>query len=375
MKRSLVLGLVLLAACADDGTSNGNFTPAPQALAVSGDFDMTGVLTRLDLTTMDVAQNIGGTGAVSGDPVIRRIGDRVYVINRSGGNSVTVFDAETLAFVDQFGTGAGSNPQDVAIVGTALYVPAMGTSGVVKINSTTGAVSTIALPLDVVDDLPDCISAYAVGTKVYIACGLLDENFSARGPGVVAVLDTTTDTVMTTVTLPTPNPYNFIVKSPATSVFGGDLLIALLPSFTDYSTGCVARVSTGATPTASCAAGLLNSHLDGTVIHMDVATDGSYLYLAVGRLDANFENPAGALRRLDLATGVLRTQPLSPRTQMIQDVAACSDGSVVVADGTFGTAGLRLYNRDALEVTTAPLAIGLPPTFGNALVCYNAAQP
>jgi hypothetical protein len=45
----------------------------------------------------------------------------------------------------------------------------------------------------------------------------------------------------------------------------------------------------------------------------------------------------------------------------------------VVADGTFGTSGLRVY-KDSAELTTAPLAIGLPPTFGNAVVCYTAVQ-
>ena len=66
-------------------------------------------LSKLDLTTMEVAQNVGGAGTVAGDPVIRRIEDRVYVINRTGGNSVTVFDA--------------SNPyQSVEIRGTAELI-------------------------------------------------------------------------------------------------------------------------------------------------------------------------------------------------------------------------------------------------------------
>ena len=84
-------------------------------------------------------------------------------------------------------------------------------------------------------------------------------------------------------------------------------------------------------------------------------------------------NPTGTLKSFDLKTGGAIAS-LSPSTQMVQDVAACSDGSVVIADGTFGMAGLRVY-KAGVETTTAPLAIGLPPTFGNALVCYNAAQP
>jgi hypothetical protein len=378
MQRLVVLAFVMLAACGDDthvhpGDDASTGTMTQQALVVSGDFNMTGLMSKLDLSTMQMAQNIGGVGAVSGDPVIRKIGSRIYVINRSGGSSITVFDANSLVFLDQYGTGGGSNPQDVAVVGTSLYVPALGTSGVVKINTVTLAIKTIDLaPLDP-DGHPDCVSAYAIGTKVYVACGTLDEFFSPRGPGSVVVLDATTDEVTTTITLPTPNPYNFIVQSPESSVFGGDLLIPMLPSFTDYSTGCIARVSTGAAPAASCATGLANADLPGTVIHMDVSHDGSMLWMAVGTLEPDFSNPTGTLRGFDLASGTLWDAPVSPSTQMIQDVAACPDGSVVVADGTFGTSGLRVY-KDSAELTTAPLAIGLPPTFGNAVVCYTAVQ-
>lgn len=377
MQRSVVLALAVFAACeethVDPGPPDASMmgTTSNQALVVSGDFDMTGLMSKLDLATMQVAQNIGGVGAVSGDPVIRHIGNRIYVVNRSGGSSITVFDANSLTFLDQYGTGGGSNPQDVAVVGTSLYVPAMGTSGVVKIDTVTLAIKTIDLaPLDP-DGHPDCVTAYAVGTKVFVACGMLDEFFSARGPGSVVVIDATTDEVSTTITLPARNPYNFIVQSPASSVFGGDLLVPLLPSFTDYSTGCIARISTGAAPTATCAAGLANSEIGGTVVHMDVAHDGSMLWMAVGTLQPDFSNPTGALEGFDLATGSLLASPLSPSTQMVQDLAACPDGSVVVADGTFGASGLRVYKAGA-EVTTAPLAIGLPPTFGNAVVCYTA---
>lgn len=372
MQRSsrLVLALffIVCAACGGDDGSLYVGPPVPQALAVSGDFNMTGLLSKLDLTTMEVQQNIGGTGAVSGDPVIRRIEDRVYVINRTGGNSVTVFDATTLAFIDQFGTGEGTNPQDVARVGDALYVPTFDVGGVVKIDTKTGTTTTISL--DAVGDPdgnPNCISAVAVGTKVYVACSLLDDAFSARGNGKVAVIDTTKDTVSTTVELPAKNPYNFMIAAPA-GVLGGDVLVPLLPSFYDFSTGCVARLTTGATPTAACMTGLSNAQLGGTVIHMDVSADAKQLVLAVGTVDANFENPTGSLVSFDIAAGTVAKH--SPSTQMIQDVAACADGSVVVSDGTFMNAGLRVY-KDGVEKTGAPLAIGLPPTFGNALICYG----
>jgi len=367
MKRYLSLALSLAACGGDDGSSYTG-PEVPQAVAVSGDFMSTGLMSKLDLTTMVVAQNVGGAGTVAGDPVMRRIDDRVYVINRNGGNNVTVFDATTLTFVDQFGTGEGSNPQDVAEVGDDLYVPNFNVGTISKINTKSGAVTTIDTSSLDPDGNPDCISALAVGTKVYVACSTLDENYSPRGNGIVAVIDATKDTVATTVMLPTPNPYNFMMRHE--DVFGGDILIPLLPSFNDFSTGCVARLSTGSTPTASCITGLSNSALAGTVIHMDIAADGKKLWLAVGTVDAEFKNPTGTLKSYDIAGGMIKA--VSDPLQMIQDVATCADGSVVVSDGTFGMSGLRVY-QDGIEKTSGPLAIGLTPTFGNALICYGGS--
>src|SRR5690606_1717033 len=113
------------------------------------------------------------------------------------------------------------------------------------------------------DGNPDCVSAYAVGTKVYVACGLLDEFYSPRGDGKVAIIDTAGGDAVTSVTLPYPNPQNLFVRSPEGSTLGGDLLIGLTPSFVDYSDGCIARISTGATSTAACVDGLASADLGG----------------------------------------------------------------------------------------------------------------
>ena len=67
--------------------------------------------------------------------------------------------------------------------------------GLKVINRTTRAVTTISLAALDVDGAPNCISAYAVGTKVFVACEILDPSYTPRGPGKIAVIDTTTDTV------------------------------------------------------------------------------------------------------------------------------------------------------------------------------------
>lgn len=374
-----LLALLLVAACdehqstpPDAGTEpqvDAAVPAGPRAVVVSGDFDKTGIMSRLDLDTLQVAQNVSPAGGVAGDPVVRKIGGKLYVINRFGSNNVSVYDAEALAFEEQYATGANTNPQDVAIAGNFMYVAVLGGKGVVKVRLSDGVASALDLgpALGDPDGNPDCVSAYAIGNKVFVACGLLDDFFSPRGNGKVAVIDTSNDSI-TVVTLPEPNPQGWFVRSPDSSVFGGDLLIPTTPSYTTYTTGCIARVSVGATPSAQCAAGLGNDDVGGFQTRLDVAAGGDLLWMAVGTLDSSFQNPTGTLRAFDLASGAL-SDPTSPSTQLIGDVAACPDGSVVAVDRTMNAAGLRVY-KDNAERTTAALAFGLPPAFGNNIVCY-----
>jgi DNA-binding beta-propeller fold protein YncE len=381
MKKLLLI--TLLVACGDgtkqtpdgavgtDGPGSGDAAsqPVAQAVVLGADFSSgTGIVSMLDVKTLGMHQN-AVAGAATSDPVVRQVGNQLYIVNRSVGENVTILDAKTLSLVGQHSTGAGSNPQDVAVVGNKLYIPAAGTAGVVVMTLPAGTTTTIALDTAVgdPDGKPDCISAFAVGNDVYVACGLLDQNFTPRGVGKVAVIDTATDTVRTTISLPDKNPVGFFMKTPQSSTFGGDLLIPIVPSFDTFTSGCVARVAPGQTPTSTCATGLANSDLGGFVTGIAV---GDKLWLSVV-VDQNFSTVSGQLREVDLATGVLASSPVSASSEQIGDVAACPDGSVVAVDSKMNATGVRVF-KNGSEVTTSPLAIGLPPIFSSGIVCYDA---
>jgi hypothetical protein len=78
----------------------------------------------------------------------------------------------------------------------------------------------------------------------------------------------------------------------------------------------------------------------------------------------------GRLRAFDMQTTSLWSGSVSAATEAIRDVATCPDGKIVVTDVT-GSGGLRVYTSAGTELTTAALPIGLPPGFGNGLVCYT----
>lgn len=353
-------GAAGLAACGDDG-------PPPvvsdiTAYAVSGDFAVTGVFSLVDVEDRVVQPN-ALAGVAGGDPFLRDIGAELFIINRDRGENVTIIDPSSQLLVSQYGTGGGSNPQDVAFVRGKLYIPALGTAGVVVANRDTHATSTITIPGDP-DGQPNCVSAFAVRDLVVVACGLLDAAFMPRGNTLVAVIDSNSDAVIDTFELPAANPVGMFVATPADSVWGGDLLIATAPSFTDFTTGCVARVSTGTTPAANGCA-VTNMALGGVANHIDMARDQAWI--AVTGFAPDFSSQFGRLHAIDLATGTVGPA-ISPGTHRADDVTACRDGYVVTADGTAGASGLRIW-KDGVETTTAPLDIGRPTGFGNTLAC------
>ena len=348
-----------LAACGDNLPDPSARPPAEaRAFITVGDFQATGLVTTVDLPSMwvDVDAVSGVAGA---DPIVRRLGDEIAIVNRFNGDNVVVLDADALQQVDdQMATGAGTNPQDAAAVGRKLYVPALGGPGVVVLDRDhPGTPTTIDLSRLDPDGKPDCSSAYAVDDRVYVICGLLPDGMPpARGNAVVAVIDSADDHVVTTFEVASQNPLGQLVRTPEDSIYGGDLVIGTVPDFGDPSTGCLARIGVGARPgDHGCVAS--NRDLGGYVNRVDVAADGKALWLAVASFDADF-HARGRMVRLDLATGV-RGEPVSPDSQVVTDLACCPGGWVVAADTTMGASGLRIY-KDGVEQTTRPLSIGQP---------------
>ena len=193
----------------------------------------------------------------------------------------------TLALVDQLGTGAGSNPQDVAVVGDKLYVPALGTAGVVVMTrGSTRPTTTIDLTrARDPDGKPDCVSAFAVGNDVYVACGLLDASFRAARPRQGRRDRHDHDQVRHGRSASRPGTRSASSSTtPASSVFGGDLADPGRPVVRHVRAGCVTHVHPGAAPTATCAATpsrtwrrrLRHRHLVGNKLWLSVVVSQNF---------------------------------------------------------------------------------------------------
>ncbi|MGE3546492.1 MAG: hypothetical protein AB7L28_21375, partial [Kofleriaceae bacterium] len=164
-----------------------------RAVVVAGDFNPghPGVLSALDVETQTMTSNVAPAQSIGSDPIVRRIGSELFVVNRADGNNITILDAQTFQLVEQLGTGASSNPQDVAAVDDKLFVAAFGTKGVLELTRGSGATTEIDLSADDPDGKPNCYSIHLASAKLYVACELLDDTqqfLPPRGIGKVFVV-------------------------------------------------------------------------------------------------------------------------------------------------------------------------------------------
>jgi hypothetical protein len=363
----LTVPILVLAVCActDQGERG---TRLGDAIVVAGDFQMTGILSALDTKTQTVSQNVGPPMAVGGDPIIRHIGNELFIVNRFPGNNVTILDDTTLAFKEQLATGAGSNPRDVAAVGGKLYVPTLGTTGVTVLTRGSTATAEIDLSADDPDGNPDCTSTYLVGTKLYVSCGLL-ANLAATGPGRVYVIDTASNTVLTdqTLTLTTGNPVSLFEQVPAGAPHAGELLLptAEFDAAGSLVGGCVERIVPGGSPAAAGCV-VTNHDLGGFAGRLSFQLiDGMSLMWSAVSADPGHAN----LRVLDMPSAAVWPWELNSESQVITDVVACPTGEIIAFDKTMNANGLRVYlGTEELTAQALPIGIGSYPQHG--LLCY-----
>ncbi|MFN0249753.1 MAG: YncE family protein [Kofleriaceae bacterium] len=374
---SLALATVLFAgACGDNNDGAPDAPPGndsmmgmdmsmparERAVVVAGDFVAAGLLSSLDVEARTSENNVAPATAVGNDPVLRRFGNELFVVNRIE-NNITILNATTFALVEQISTGTNSNPQDVAIEGNKLFVPVYGGSGIVELTRGMTTITPIDLSEDDPDDKPNCASIYKIGTSLFVTCQILDDSMRflpPRGPGKLYTVDIGTRTKTGEATLTTANPFGLLDQLPN----NGDLVVGTI-DFADGS-GCLERITTGATPAASCMA--TNTALGGNVTRVTIRNDTEILAVV-----ANPSFAMGSSLKVIEDNGTVGAT-FTKAGQVLRDGVACPSGAVVVEEGPSGVApapqGLRVYSASQTETTTGPIDVGLKPQSFRALACY-----
>ena len=333
----------------------------------------TGSYSVVDLTSLHVFKDIKISG-VNSDAIARFFvnpsafpGGRVYVVNRLGGDSIQVLDPQ-LGFLTPtngvLSVGNGTAAWDIVFVNTnKAYVSRLGSPRLLIINPTTLQItgeinlSRLVKPADS-DGSPDPASMLIHNGLVYVALQHIDfqqSQFPTVDRGEVAVIDSTTDRVVSVITLNGKNPITEFQFSPnlnrilISSV--GDLTViddgieAINP---DTNTVDSQFVVSEATMGGDITAFVIVSRTKGFAIVRDTAFAHSLI---------TFDPSSG--ERLQTLVG--------PLNALMPHLALNSRNEVYLAviDTQIATSGLRIF--DAVtdnEITSTPLNVGqFPPAF------------
>lgn len=346
----------------DAGTGNtADAMPAAEnfAYVLGTDSTTSGILTEIAMNELTVSQGIVD-GVVASDAVVRRFGNRLYIINRFGFDNITIVDIDTDQLVAQISTGTGTNPQDVAVIGDALYVCAYDSNSILVLDQTDEQAKPTRIDISSYDKdgVPNCNSIVAVDGILYATLGIIDQSFSSNG-GKVVVIDSADNTITSDFDLTYNNPFGLLEATDPDGPFGGDLLVPTTEDFGPVN-GCIERIRVGATPSSG---GCLieNATLGG--FSGKVQLRGDEVIVAVS---TSFTE--GKVVKVG-ADGALIGDSITPATQHVTDIAVCPSGDVLTNDGENGT--IRVFGPDDAERTSGTgLDIGLPASYANALVCF-----
>jgi len=156
-------------------------------------------LWRIHAGDYSVDPAVVNTGAAANHIVAHQ--GELFVVN-SLSHSVTVYDADTLAFKREMSTGIGKNPFAMAFVDNDhFYVTQFNANEVTRINAYTGEITgQIEMPADLPADPGETTVArpgglVVAGDTAYVACSNLNDAYLAGGPGVIVRIDIRQDRV------------------------------------------------------------------------------------------------------------------------------------------------------------------------------------
>ena len=212
--------LVLLTAfgCAPDAGTH----PTPEtgsALVVTTDYE-SGAYAAVDpasLTAVPTIDLIHKDAICRADPIT----GRTFIVSRLGADAIEVVDtADTWDVVAEYSLGAGTNPQDIAVVSPdRAYVARYTEPSLLVVDPLTGAqLGTVDLSAYAdADGSPEAAWMLAHGDRLYVAIQKLDKigHYAVTGPSSVLVLDAATGDVLKERVLAGANMYGQMRWAPS----------------------------------------------------------------------------------------------------------------------------------------------------------------
>ncbi len=354
--------LLVLAALAAGCSSTGTITSPVlvgenAAYVLTSDFS-TGGLSVIDLATRQVAPHVA---TVHSDAALRVYGGLIYVVNRFGQDNIQVIDpGRKYATRQQFSTGNGSNPQDIALASPfKAYISRYASADLLVVDPRSGAqLETISLAAFAdADGIPEMAQMALVGPWLFVACQRLT-NFAPTNPSVVVVIDTRTDAVVDAdPAMPGVQAIALTGRNPFTDfVYDGtsrQLLIGC-PGAYGVVDGGIERIDAASLQSMGYA--ITEASLGGDVL--DMAWNGAeHSYAIVS--DASFN---ASLVAWSASTGAVLDTLYAPGGFSLSDCEIDDRGELYVCDNRFTAPGVRVFRVGADTLVAGPLDTGLPPS-------------
>jgi len=331
-------------------------------LVAGTDFGVTGTVSLIKVrfgSTFEIQRDLE---VVSGDPVARAEGGGVFVVNRYFFDNVQVLDpAAGFSTSLQFSTGNGSNPHDaLAIDPNRLYVTRYEApyNDVLIADPTDGhAVGYIDLSALAANasGTPRADGMIAADGLVFVGLQDIDSSFTDYGPGILAVVDPATDSLVRSIPMSGVNPFGRPALHPVT----GDLYYAMAGVFQ----GSLPRELSGGIevvdPRTLTSQGLLidDDDLGGNVSSVALWDAGGAV-LGYGVVtDAAGVN---AIRRFDADSGAVDPGAVYTSASLLPEVVSDGDGYLLVPERDLSDPRLVVLQASTAQVV-AVLRLSLPP--------------
>jgi len=333
----------------------------------------TGSYSVVDLASRSVFKDIK-LGGVHSDAIARFFvnqsafpSGRVYVVNRLGADSIQILDPQ-LGFITptngMLSVGNGTNPWDIVFVNTnKAYVSRLGSPKLLIIDPTTlrstGEIdlNPLVKPTDS-DGSPEPASMLIRNGLVYVALQHIDvkqPQLPAVARGEVVVIDSTTDRIVSVITLNGKNPISEFQFSPTLN----RILISSVGDLAVIDGGIEAINPDTNTVDSQFAVSEASMGGDITAFVIVSRTKGFAIVS-----DATFAN---SLITFDPSSGQRLNRLVGPLNVVMAHLAINSRNEVYMAviDTTIATSGLRIFDADTdNEITSTPLNVGqFPPVF------------
>ncbi len=288
------------------------------------------------------------------DSTVRTGMGKVFVVGRMGGDYLLAADDETFAVKYQTPLGAGSNPQDVALVSTCkAYVSLYQSATLAVVDPSTGNLLRTAVSLSEYADADGSPEAawMAVVDENTVAVAIQNlEDWAPSRSGRILLVDTQTDTVSGAIGLTSRNPF-----SPLVRVGANTFAVGCVDDFSGNQGGIEVFDTQARTSRLAVPAAVLGG------VPTDLAMEDENCGYAL----VNTPGWESGIRAFCL-DGTVGGWLLAPGRYTVTGLALTDDLRLVVADATASAAGVRLVDV-ATGTVSERIATPLPPGFTKPL--------